>query len=142
MNSPDGFRRQPAGAGKSNAGQPPADHPQEMARAGILRLATWVFYRGALRLPRATGQKPRCDRDDREHHHHKDGRGEHLHQLWHGSVSPMTGAVAECAPQGKPGLIKPVWLPAEACVEGPPVWPDHCAIFRFLDLCIAIEMAT
>ena len=55
INTPDGFRRQPAGAGKPNAGQPLADHPQETARAGILRLATSAFYRGALRL--ATGQK-------------------------------------------------------------------------------------
>jgi hypothetical protein len=29
----------------------------------------------------------------------------------------------------------------EACVEGPPAWPDHCAIFRFLALYITIEFA-
>jgi hypothetical protein len=38
----------------------------------------------------------------------------------------------------------PVWLARdryEARVEGPPVWRDHCAIFRFFDLYDAIEFA-
>jgi len=77
---------------------------------GILRLAAWAFYRGDLALPRAAGQNPRRERDDRQHHHHKDGRGEHLHQFWHGSVPPMTGAVASVRPRASPCPIKAVWL--------------------------------
>jgi integrase len=49
-------------------------------------------------LPRVARQMPRRKGDYGEYHHHQDGRGEHLHQLWHGSVSPITGAGAECAP--------------------------------------------
>jgi hypothetical protein len=32
-------------------------------------------------LPRAAWQKPRRDSEDGEHHHHRDGSGEHLDQL-------------------------------------------------------------
>ena len=44
-------------------------------------------------LPRAAWQKPRRDSNDCEDHHHQDGSGEHLDQVWHGSVPPVAGAL-------------------------------------------------
>ena len=42
-----------------------------------------------------------------QHRHHQDGRDGDLHKLRHGSVSPVTGAGAECAPNDTVSLQVP-----------------------------------
>jgi hypothetical protein len=98
--SPPARRVGLAGTARSGAADLPWSHLADFGGSPVgYVLATQPIYRGVTpALPRVAGQMPRHKGDYGEYRHNQDGRDGHLHKLWHGSVSPITGAVAECAP--------------------------------------------